>query len=53
MKETILDSGSMKIQGKVAYVEQEPFILSASFKDNILFGEEYDEERFDKVVKVC
>ena len=37
----------------MAYVEQEPFIISGTLKDNILFGIEYDEERMNKVIEVC
>jgi ATP-binding cassette subfamily C (CFTR/MRP) protein 4 len=50
MRETILKSGISKINGKLAYVEQEPFILSCTVKDNILFGNEFNEERFDKAI---
>lgn len=35
-------SGRMNIKGKVAYVEQEPFIFNFSIRDNILFGLDYD-----------
>ena len=31
-------SGKLTKHGKVAYVEQEPFIINATVKDNILFG---------------
>lgn len=37
----------------MAYVEQEPYILSGTLKDNILFGLDYDEKRFEEVVEVC
>ena len=45
--------GSIKINGKVSYVKQEPFIMSGTLKDNILFGNEYDQQKFDKAVEVC
>ena len=38
MGETFITKGSKQISGKIAYVEQEPFIYSASVKENILFG---------------
>lgn len=35
-------------------MEQEPIIFSATIKENILFGAEYDEERYDSsVYKSC
>lgn len=39
-------SGKSNINGKMAYVEQEPFIYSASVMDNILFGNTFDSDKF-------
>ena len=36
MEETKLQKGTFKIEGSIAYVEQEPFIFSGSVKNNIL-----------------
>ena len=41
------------VRGKVAYVEQEPFIFSGSIMDNICFGLEYTETRFRKAVSAA
>ena len=38
MNETKVCKGDCLVQGTIAYVEQEPFIFSASIKENILFG---------------
>jgi len=38
MQETILKKGSLEVCGSIAYVEQEPFIIAASVKRNIMFG---------------
>ena len=46
MEETRISKGSRKIEGTIAYVEQEPFIISGTIKDNILFGKVYDEKLF-------
>ena len=43
----------MKVEGKIAYVEQEPFIINGTVRDNIQFGLEADEERMQEVVRVC
>lgn len=43
--------GELDIRGKIAYVEQEPFIFSGTVEENITFGLEYDDERFNKVVE--
>ena len=43
MHETHIISGSLKVNGQVAYVEQEPTIFSDSVRNNILFGLPLDE----------
>ena len=53
MNELIVVSGDVKTRGKICYVEQEPFIMSQTVKENILFGEPYNEERLNKVIEVC
>lgn len=42
---TLLE-GSIAVSGTFAYVAQQAWILNATLRDNILFGKEYDEERF-------
>ena len=41
------------MEGSVAYVSQQAFLLNATLRDNILFGEEYEEERYSLVVQAC
>ena len=38
MRETIVQTGSISSRGSIAYVEQEPFILSDTVMNNILLG---------------
>jgi ABC-type multidrug transport system fused ATPase/permease subunit len=45
--------GNWILPGSVAYVAQTPWLESASFRDNILFGLPYDEARYQKVIEVC
>ena len=45
--------GSVDIEGSVSYVSQEPWIFSGTIKENILFGKEYDETWYWRVVKCC
>ena len=52
MHETSLTSGSHSQNGNLAYVEQEPFIYSASVKENVIFGLPFDEERFNYAIEV-
>ncbi|CAG2107663.1 unnamed protein product, partial [Medioppia subpectinata] len=46
-------SGDMLISGTVAYAAQEPWNFNDSVRNNILFGREYDEDRYKQVVEVC
>jgi len=43
-------TGSVCVTGKVAYVPQQAWIYNATVRDNILFGSEYDKDKYDKVV---
>ncbi|KAI5467371.1 P-loop containing nucleoside triphosphate hydrolase protein [Mariannaea sp. PMI_226] len=45
--------GNWIIPGSVAYVGQTPWLESASFRDNILFGLPYIEARYNQVIEVC
>ena len=53
--ETELKEGTMtKNVGKgVGYASQEAWMRSATIRENILFGEEFDKERYDAIVKAC
>ncbi|KAK9479736.1 hypothetical protein V1514DRAFT_327274 [Lipomyces japonicus] len=37
----------------VAYCAQQPWLLNGTVKENILFGSEYDETRYEQVIKLC
>ncbi|KAF0692506.1 Aste57867_16428 [Aphanomyces stellatus] len=51
--ETHAIQGHVYKQGTVAYVAQQPFILNATVRDNILFGLPYDHARYMDVIDVC
>lgn len=42
----IKTSGKVAVSGSIAYVSQQPWILNATIRENILFGEMYNEDRF-------
>ncbi|XP_074285609.1 ABC transporter C family member 3-like isoform X2 [Silene latifolia] len=46
-------SGFLRMSGSTAYVPQSPWIQSGKIVDNILFGQEMDHERYDKVLEAC
>ena len=43
-------SGSIALQGGVAYVSQQAWIINASVQENILFGNKFDKERYQRVL---
>ncbi|XP_027135867.1 ATP-binding cassette sub-family C member 5 isoform X2 [Larimichthys crocea] len=49
---TLLD-GSVAVRGRLAYVAQQAWILNATLRDNILFGQEYEEDRYQSVLSAC
>ena len=51
MNETNHTGGEHTVRGKIAYVEQEPFIFSASIRDNVCFGLDFDPAKFDIALK--
>uniref|UniRef100_A0A667XG66 ATP-binding cassette sub-family C member 5 n=1 Tax=Myripristis murdjan TaxID=586833 RepID=A0A667XG66_9TELE len=49
---TLLE-GNVAVSGGFAYVSQQAWILNDSLKENILFGKEYDQEKYDAVLEAC
>ncbi|XP_051254829.1 multidrug resistance-associated protein 5 isoform X5 [Dicentrarchus labrax] len=45
--------GSVAVRGRLAYVAQQAWILNATLRDNILFGQEYQEDRYQSVLSAC
>ncbi|KAK1940423.1 ABC transporter C family member 12 [Phytophthora citrophthora] len=49
--EMMLVDGSVNVSGGLSYVSQESWIRNATVKENILFEEELDEERYAQVLE--
>ncbi|CCA66783.1 probable YCF1-Vacuolar ABC transporter responsible for vacuolar sequestration of glutathione-S-conjugates [Serendipita indica DSM 11827] len=45
--------GTVTVRGSVAYCPQNPWIMSATVRDNILFCHEYEEEYYNIVLDAC
>ncbi|XP_056625623.1 ATP-binding cassette sub-family C member 5 isoform X4 [Triplophysa dalaica] len=45
--------GSVAVNGGLAYVAQQAWILNDSLRENILFGKEYIEEKYNAVLDAC
>ncbi|KAJ1727396.1 ATP-binding cassette glutathione S-conjugate transporter ycf1, partial [Coemansia biformis] len=48
-----MTKGRGKVTGRVAYLEQSPWIMNDTMRANILFGREYDAELFGQVIHAC
>lgn len=45
--------GQVQISGKIAYVPQQAWIINATLKNNVLFGNGYDEDRYKLILSAC
>ncbi|KAJ2875915.1 Canalicular multispecific organic anion transporter 2 [Coemansia aciculifera] len=48
-----LERGEACIFGSIGYVSQKPWIMNATFRDNVLLGNEYDEKRYNQTIEAC
>jgi ATP-binding cassette, subfamily C (CFTR/MRP), member 1 len=46
-------SGSVNVDGTIAYVSQVAWIQNATLQDNILFGKAMNKEFYEKVIDAC
>ncbi len=46
-------TGKVSVNGKVFYISQQPWVFTATIKQNITFGKPFDKEKFDRVVEAC
>ncbi|CAN1230675.1 ABC transporter C family member 3 [Linum grandiflorum] len=46
-------SGTVELCGTKAYVAQSPWIQSGTIRENVLFGKEMNEDKYDKVLEAC
>ncbi|XP_063925011.1 ATP-binding cassette sub-family C member 4-like isoform X1 [Zophobas morio] len=53
LNEVDVIKGNIELEGTISYASQEPWIFSASIKQNILFGEDFNRLKYLKVLKAC
>ncbi|CAH1777684.1 unnamed protein product [Owenia fusiformis] len=51
--EMIKLKGRVNVRGSVAYVAQQAWIQNATVRDNILFGKEYNQIKYEKILDAC
>ncbi|KAJ2449193.1 hypothetical protein GGF42_004852, partial [Coemansia sp. RSA 2424] len=52
-REIIELAGMGRVMCDIAYVAQEAWLRNATIRENILFGETYDQQRYEEVLRVC
>ncbi|NXO28683.1 MRP3 protein, partial [Cisticola juncidis] len=45
--------GEVAVKGSVSYVPQQAWIQNATLKDNILFGQAFNEEKYQNALEAC
>jgi ATP-binding cassette subfamily C (CFTR/MRP) protein 1 len=47
------DEKEKEMKGFVSYCTQSPWVVNDTLRGNVLFGREYDEERYNKTINCC
>ncbi|KAJ2662229.1 ABC transporter C member 13 [Coemansia sp. RSA 1200] len=45
--------GTGGVHGTITFMEQKPWILNDTIRNNILFGRKYDKEHYNRVIEAC
>merc|ERR1719376_296561 len=53
LRELCVTSGSVSSTGQISYCSQVPWLFYRTLRDNILFGEDFVEDKYKKVVAAC
>ena len=51
--ETPVTSGEISVTGRIAYMPQNTWLYSGTVQENILFGNDYDEEKYRATIEAC
>ena len=46
-------SGTIKYQGSVIYLPQSAWVFSGTIRENILFGQPYEESKYERIIEAC
>lgn len=51
--EISLVNGETRVHGKLSYASQDAWVFGSTIRQNILFGQNYDRQRYQEVIKAC
>lgn len=46
-------NGEVVVHGSIAYVAQQPWIMNASVKENVIFGHRWDPQFYERTIDAC
>lgn len=47
-----IQDGQIVINGSISYAGETPWLFSGTIRNNILFGQTFDKDYYDKVIKI-
>ena len=53
LSEMIINDGDISISGSIAYVGQDPWIISSTIQENIIMDQPFDQALYDDVSFAC
>ncbi|XP_064615566.1 ATP-binding cassette sub-family C member 4-like [Liolophura sinensis] len=45
--------GEILVRGKISYAAQQPWVFSASLRQNVIFGQKYDAIKYNRIIRLC
>ena len=51
--EVPVTNGQISVTGKIAYLPQNPWLFSGTVQENIVFGNHFDEQKYQAAIEAC
>ncbi|GLC60118.1 hypothetical protein PLESTB_001575900 [Pleodorina starrii] len=49
----VREHGSQAVGGRISYVPQNPWLQNMSIRDNVMFGEAWQQDKYEAVIEAC